>query len=259
MKMRSLATYISFGDYLNSIRNWRTGIPVARAISDIDHYLFYLDMYSLPITSKTSAYSDLRFLKEELLSKDKTHALTEYEARTLAGYFSDIEKTLYAEMTDKYVYEVTDKRIDVNKLLYNIDALFPSGVFKNLPGIAKYDFTEAGKCIAFNLPTAAAFHILRGTEEILRQLHFAYIGNKQERPLWRPMIEQLNKLGPPPDSMLLKHLEYICEAFRNPTDHPDKIYSIDEAQDLFCLCTEAISRMVQEIAKAKKEPKAIPK
>ncbi|MCH8069815.1 MAG: hypothetical protein IID16_11195, partial [Candidatus Marinimicrobia bacterium] len=48
-----------------------------------------------------------------------------------------------------------------------------------------------------------------------------------------------------PPVELLDTLDRIRINFRNPTSHPDKIYDIEEAQDLFGLCVDAINRMVK--------------
>ena len=39
-------------------------------------------------------------------------------------------------------------------------------------------------------------------------------------------------------------LDHIRSNFRNPTDHPEKIYDIEEVQDLLNVRCDAISRMV---------------
>jgi hypothetical protein len=50
--------------------------------------------------------------------------------------------------------------------------------------------------------------------------------------------------GKPPAGPLLNNLDNIREHYRNPTQHPDKVYDINEVQDLFGLCIDAINRMV---------------
>lgn len=60
------------------------------------------------------------------------------------------------------------------------------------------------------------------------------------------MVEQLRKkCSKRPPRELLDALDRIRENFRNPTNHPDKIYDIEEVQDLFGLCLDVINRMVQ--------------
>ncbi len=63
--------------------------------------------------------------------------------------------------------------------------------------------------------------------------------------MWGPMIISLRKRkkSRPPD-VLLNNLDNIRVSFRNPTQHPEKIYDIQEAQDLFGLCVDVVSRMI---------------
>jgi hypothetical protein len=72
------------------------------------------------------------------------------------------EATLWAEAGKKTVFVVTDKRFETRKLLYNFRELLRNGVYYSLPWSAFLDLQEGGKCIAFERPTAAAFHLLRG-------------------------------------------------------------------------------------------------
>lgn len=51
---------------------------------------------------------------------------------------------------------------------------------------------------------------------------------------------------PLPNKILLNHLDHIRDSFRNPTDHPEKMYDIDEAQDLFGIVAEVLNRMTTE-------------
>jgi hypothetical protein len=44
---------------------------------------------------------------------------------------------------------------------------------------------------------------------------------------------------------LLAQLDYIRRQFRNPTQHPEKVYDIEETQDLWGLCTDVITRMAK--------------
>jgi hypothetical protein len=53
------------------------------------------------------------------------------------------------------------------------------------------------------------------------------------------------KTIPKGTDVLLNQLDYIRAQFRNPTQHPDKIYDIQEVQDLWGLCVDVINRMVK--------------
>ncbi len=167
-----------------------------------------------------------------------------------------IEKTLVAESMGKNVLVVTGKRIDVEKLTGKPDTLLSSGVWSSLPRVSSYDFTYACKAIAYELGTAGAFHLLRCLEGTI--LHYYLCNIKRNRlpeksRMWGPMIKQLKekKKGHPPIE-LMDTLDRIRISFRNPTNHPDKIYDLDEAQDLFGLVVDALNRIVK--SKQWKEP-----
>ncbi len=59
------------------------------------------------------------------------------------------------------------------------------------------------------------------------------------------MIDSLRKRKRPPRRELLDHLENIKNNYRNPTQHPEKIYDIQEAQGLFSLCIEVVNIIIK--------------
>ena len=123
--------------------------------------------------------------------------------------------------------------------------LMSPGVFISLPEVAQHDSQECGRCIVFERPTAAAFHILRGTEAALRMFYLSIVKrNRLSRLMWHDMLVALRKRRNLPLSELLDNLDNIRKSFRNPTQHPDKIYDIEEVQDLFGLCIDVVNRMV---------------
>jgi hypothetical protein len=48
------------------------------------------------------------------------------------------------------------------------------------------------------------------------------------------MIASMRARSKPPPAALLDNLDGLRRNFRNPTQHPEKVYDIHEAQDLFC-------------------------
>jgi hypothetical protein len=112
--------------------------------------------------------------------------------------------------------------------------LLGDGVFATLSDNAKRDYKLACLQVALNQPTAAAFHLMRMLEEQVKVLYFAFKKtNRLEKPMWGPMtIELRTKRAPKPSAKLLDHLDGMRVHFRNPTQHPQAFYTIDEAQDL---------------------------
>jgi len=242
MKSKSIYKYIYFGTALRYLQDAKEGHPIkgdGRILLNLNTFLSCLEEFHLPVTQR--AAGELMSFKDEI--KKLEGSLTEEQASNLGTIMTDLRKTLFAEASGNIAYIVVDKRIDVNKLLSGVSSLMAPGVFDKLPTIAKYDFEEAGKCIAFERPTAAAFHILRGTESVLRKYYCSIVKRNRVDPLlWGPMVESLKRRRNPLTT-LLNHLDHIREDYRNPTQHPEKIYDIEEVQELFNLCIEAVTRM----------------
>ena len=245
MRSRSIKDYIYFGTALRYLQDVKEGWSVhgdAVILENIDRFLDFLKDFNLPVTQR--AASELRTFRDELAELDSEHELTPDEASKLKDIMADVRKTLFLEAAGNLAFIVTDKRIDVHKLLSDMPALMAPGVFDSLPDIAQYDFIEAGKCIAFERPTAAAFHLLRGTEAVLRQYYCSVVRRNRVQLLWGPIIDSLRRRRSPPPEPLLNNLDNIRRSFRNPTQHPEKIYDIQEVQDLFALCIDVVNRMV---------------
>jgi len=253
MLSRPIFQYISLGIFYRFIRDAQPGWRLygkAAILESTGAFVTLLDDFNLPVTKRAS--TELTEYVKELAKKGANHKLTGEEASELKRIMISLEKTLVAESGGHVAFIVTDKRIDVNKLLSDASGLMPPGVFDSMPEIAKYDFGEAGKCIAFERPTAAAFHLLRCTESVLREFYCSIVKQNRVRGLlWKPMVEHLRKRKKKPPEELLNHLDHIRNSFRNPTQHPEKIYDIQEAQDLFSLCVDVVNRMVKLLRQKK--------
>jgi len=252
MKSKEITNYIIFGTELRYLQDVKEGWRVHGRdfiLDNIDRFFAKLKEFDLPVTIRASY--ELRKQKEKLAKTNSNYRLSSNDADELSGIMDDVRNTLMAEAEGNVAFIVTDKRIDVNKLLSNMPSLMAPNIFDSLPDIAAYDFIEAGKCIAFERPTAAAFHLMRGTEAVLRHFYCSIVKRSRVEILWKQMVDHLRSRQKPPPRPLLNNLDNIRHSFRNPTQHPDKIYDIQEVQDLFGLCIDVINRMIVEIKKAR--------
>ncbi|WP_224024477.1 hypothetical protein [Arthrobacter sp. NicSoilC5] len=174
-------------------------------------------------------------------------ALTQEETEKLWRRAEILREALLAEASGKINYAASDKRYTIQKLTDEFSTLMASGVFAELPEIAQVDMREAGRCIAYELPTSAAFHLMRGTEAVLRHYYCCKVRrNRIKQPLmWGPMVTHLKEKKVP--AGLLDALDSIRRNYRNPTQHPDKVYDLDEAQDLLSLSLDVTNRMIRDI------------
>jgi hypothetical protein len=80
--------------------------------------------------------------------------------------------------------------------------------------------------------------MLRATEETLKRYYCDKIKRNRSNLMWGPMITSMRARPKSFPAALLNHLDHIRAGFRNPTAHPDKVFDIDEAQDLLSLCID---------------------
>jgi hypothetical protein len=170
-------------------------------------------------------------------------------AEDLSDCFHTIEKIVFSESCTKKIYLLPLRRFNTDALLNSPHNLLAQGAFEKLDQIAKSDIGSASRCILFGEATACAFHILRATEAVLKQYYFHHKRqNRLAKPMWGNMLDQLkakNRNKPP--APLLNALDVIRTSYRNPTQHPEAVYTIDSAQDLFGVCLDAIGKMSVEL------------
>lgn len=177
MEALSLLKFYAFGNRFQHLLQTKNlhGIPAY----EIEAFLEDLDFFNLQVTKK--ACRDLEGLPR-ILKKDKSKrgGIGDEEwAIHIRKIMEKIRLTLESEMSLINVYIPTQKRYDVNRLLEDVASLFAPKVFEKLPELAQYDLDEAGKYFAFERPTAAAFHVLRATEGVLRHFYTSLTKRKK--------------------------------------------------------------------------------
>jgi hypothetical protein len=188
-------------------------------------------------------------MKKELDAIQADKPLVAELVQKIKTQFSTLESIVFAEAITKKIYVLPSRRFNTEYLLGDPKKLLRAGAFEKLEEIAKNDFSSSCRCILFGEATAAAFHILRATESVLKSYYFHHRRqNRLTRPMWGPMVDQLRaKTRNRPPEALLASLDLIRTAYRNPTQHPESLYEIDSAQDLFGVCLDVIGKMSDEL------------
>lgn len=117
------------------------------------------------------------------------------------------------------------------------------------------DFRQAARCIAFDLPTATAFHLWRAVESAMREYYDVVTAGKArlvDFPTWAHYLREIrNHHG---DPAITAVLEQISSLHRNPNSHPEESIEMDEALALWGVAHDAIwaigTDMVERIAEA---------
>lgn len=147
--------------------------------------------------------------------------------------FNTFEITFKAELAVANIYVLTSKgAYDLNILAeYGLRA-FPDSLESKVPEAA-IDASQAARCLAFELPTAAAFHLHRAHEAVVHA-YFRHIAPNAEAPQKQPLgtwIAALEKAAAPQD--VVAALRDINRLHRNPVLHPDT--ALTESEDAIAL------------------------
>lgn len=252
MRREPIIDYFAFGTGFRYLLDSITDHPIrghGYIEYNIDRFLAELPELGLAVTDR--AATPLRTFRKKVLELPSDARLTVELGRELKKIMTELRPTLIAELKGVHAFVVTPKTIDVERLLSDVPSLLGPGTYVSLPEIAKNDFSEAGKAIAFERPTAAAFHLLRGTESVLRYFYTEQVKQRRVKPLmWGPVVLDLRQRRKTAmHTTLYNNLDNIRTSFRNPTQHPELIYNIHEAQDLWSLCVEAVNRMIRVLVK----------
>lgn len=132
-----------------------------------------------------------------------------------------------------------------DEVLYDDENPFGEKVTRAFPS-AEYDIEEASKCLAIGRSTACVFHLMRALEvaaSVVANKIGAAITDQYERGLpWgiiasnmKPIIDKMTKGSEEQAKWYRVHmmLESVGRAWRNPTAHPKKTYTVEEARRVF--------------------------
>lgn len=159
------------------------------------------------------------------------------------------EAVLTAELQTTALYYVSPKGgFDTACLTEHGDRLFPSDLTIKAPN-AIPDVQAAARCIAFDLPTAAGFHLHRATETVLR-VYFDAVAGEVNRPKTRNMGDFIKKLKELQvgDDKVIALLQSLKDHHRNPLMHPDyAIATTEEAISVYAAVRAGIGYMLDSI------------
>ena len=136
-------------------------------------------------------------------------------------------------------------------LISHADQYFPSSIRESIPEQAKKDLIEAGKCLAYEVPTACSFHLWRSVETVMAAYYTKLAGKEFSDDgvtrNWAAYIKALDDKGA--DAKITQFLDHIRQEYRNPQTHPEAMLEVNEALALFGVAMSVIHQMVSAIQK----------
>jgi len=184
--------------------------------------------------------------KPETKNDENTPWVDSYRLSSQAKTFETI---LTAELQLGQMYLVEPKGgFDLNQLTEIGTTIFPNALTARVPETL-HDAKAAARCIAFNLPTAAAFHLHRLQELVLRR-YYDTVTNGKPRPEKRNIgayIDALKNAGFK-DQKVFGALAGLKNFHRNPVLHPDdRLEDIEEALALLGNINTVLTYMLKAL------------
>jgi hypothetical protein len=168
---------------------------------------------------------------------------------------ANLETVLAAELNNFDTYFVSQKgSFSTPDLIDHAEIMLSEGIRSHLSINAIEDFRQAGRCLAFDLGTAASFHIARSTEDVIRAYYALVLGKIPGVKMrsWGTYHKNLSK-SPKASKKVLGWLDHIKDEYRNPVLHPDETVSPDAALVFINACSALVILMVTEMIKLKQE------
>lgn len=200
-------------------------------------------------TSRAAGQKLLDALKPLTADPQRAEPIDFMEAYNVTSALNEFEHVLNAEFGMMNIYIVMKKRgYDTLDLIQRGIVLFPPELSIKVPESVE-DINTATQCIAYELPTAAGFHLHRANESVLHRYYDA-VTNNALRPAGRSIGEYLAEMrnkgvGQPIVTSALKDLK---DLHRNPLIHPEhSLETVDEAIALLGSIQAAVVHMLKEI------------
>ena len=187
-----------------------------------------LEIVWLPVTLQS-----MRTLQEAVRLKDPN--------RQLIPLLNEVQDILQYELVSMMFFKIPN---ELTEYYQDHNELFGEQVSIQFPS-AKYDISEAGKCLALGRNTACVFHLMRVLEIGLTALGNVF-GISLSHTNWHPAIEQIEKkireMGADPNrgatwkddqefyAQAASYVMVIKDAWRNYTAHARGKYDEQEAE-----------------------------
>lgn len=184
------------------------------------------------------------------LDTDLDIEVSPYRVNAVVNRAKEFETVLANELPGLATYIVYQKGIySTDELISQADTHILSKFRTVLNPKAAQDVREGGRCLAFEVGTASAFHMWRAVESVMDSYYEVLTGKTFEAAnvtrTWYKYIEALK--GANAERKITAFLDHIREEYRNPIAHPEETLELDEAFGLFGTALSAIGQMLRAI------------
>lgn len=256
MRRINLSYFMDVGVRVDALARWdiTTATPdafksTATMAREYLHVLIQPGLNPMQIPATVSEASNLLRMIDEAIQKDPVDPTDIMNVWLQA---SKVQTLLHGELAVQAIYHIWPKRAyDTNLLVSRAIAVFPEWIAHELTNTERHDIDQAGKCLALEIPTAAAFHLMRLTKSVLRRYYELVVGSAPKLKMrnWGAYIKTLRSCGA--SDKVLFAINEIKDIYRNPVMHPEEMYSLDDAISLMGIVETAISTMHTDMVQRK--------
>ena len=210
-----------------------------------------------PLTISRSAVRELIGTIDSVIPRDSSEfssipvdrKLSRIEAMKVKQAATHFESVLSAELPTLDSYVVTKKGIySTTDLVEHPELAIDTESRSALTQLALNDFKQAGRCLAFELPTAAGLHTMRAVEAVLKS-YWSVVKKQTNGTKPTDAIACINDLRVAGESSkLLDILEHARELHRNTILNRESLLTMTDALRLFDIAKSSISAMANRIA-----------
>lgn len=219
----------------------------------------FLDAKTIPLdvsdATARNLVSSLQSLGQKVYAAEEIQS---WELTSIQNMLSQFETILAAELQKHLTYLVSQiGGYSMPLLVSKAEVNLPEDSLETIADGARKDFREAGRCLAFEVPTAAGFHAMRATERVLRQYYQLVMKKDPGHVDWGTCTQELTKAGA--NAKIVHVLDQIRSIHRNPLMHPEDFLTMKEAIGLFDIAKSAIGALAEEITVLTPKPDPEPK
>jgi hypothetical protein len=270
MKRVNQHIFYQLGLTVHPLSNVEEGLSLQQSVWELNNartwlaYILKNDLFNL-VVSRNAAQAVIDAINTVVPEKtsdfnsiDAERKLTWVEAYRISHGVSDFETVIAAELATFDTYIVSKKGIYATAdLIERAEMAIDDIARSSIPDDAQNDFKQAGKCLAFELPTAAGFHTMRSVEAVIRK-YWTLVKKPESGTRPPEMAQCINELrSEGEDAKLMDILDHIRDLHRNTIMHPEAFLKITDALRLFDIAKSAISAMGDRIKQLEPGPSAL--
>ncbi|WP_257164628.1 hypothetical protein [Bradyrhizobium sp. SRS-191] len=210
--------------------------------------VFFKSPYSSHLRVSRELANDLYQHIIEMLGQgpDKKESVNSFEVWMLTYKRDAFKPVFISEVSNFPSFLVVEKEgYDVNLLIADGARLFPTTLSAKAPEALR-DAKEVGKAIAFELPTAAGFHIFRVVESVLKR-YWDHVTNGKPRPKLETIgtFAQALEDNHAGDAKVWESLKQLGKLHRNPLIHPEVILDVGEEIEILGISRSVVGAMLK--------------